>query len=73
MTPQEATAIRSQLRLRQDCLTDEWEVYTTIHGTGIFKWFKVSHETAEWYVKTFKHIVLEYINRPDISTGHINP
>lgn len=71
MTPQEATAIRAQLRLRENVMTGELEVYTTIHGTGIFKWYKVSRDIADWYYKRFR-LTWEYWNRPDIDTGHIN-
>lgn len=72
MTPQERTAIRAQLRLRYDVLTGTYEVYTTIHGTGIFKWFIITEETAIWYERNFG-LVTTSINRPDIDTGHINP
>lgn len=71
MTPQERTAIRAQLRLRRDCLTGEYEVFTTIHSTGVFRWYKVSESTARWYEVTFK-LVCTSINRPDVDTGYIH-
>lgn len=46
------TVIRSQLRIRLN-LAGIHEVYTTIHGSGVFRWFLVSSETADWYVRTF--------------------
>lgn len=49
----EAASTRSQLRVR--CVNGErsCEVYTTIHGTGVFRWIKVTKEIADWYCKHF--------------------
>jgi hypothetical protein len=56
VTRSEAAAIRNQLRYRRNHLFDCWEIYTTIHGTGVFRWMKVSQFTKDWYLMTFPGI-----------------
>jgi hypothetical protein len=55
----EAATIRAQLRIRQNHIADCWEVYTTIHGSGVFRWYKVSEFTKDWYLMRFPDIKLE--------------
>lgn len=50
----EAATIRSQLQVRFNAAFTCYEVYSTIHGSGIYKWFKVTPEIARWYCDTFK-------------------
>jgi len=47
---------RMKLRLRYNPHLKCWEVYTTVHGTFVFKWWKISDSTKEWYVKNFPEI-----------------
>ena len=54
-TRSERVEIRSKLALRQN-YNNIWEVYTTIHGTGIFKWFIITEAQAKWYQQTFPTI-----------------
>lgn len=58
----EAASIRSKLKLRIN-LEGHYEVYTTIHGTGLFKWFIIDSQSVEFYKKNF----------PDIQTVEFNP
>lgn len=64
-----AAAIRAQLALRFNTNYGCWEVYSTIHGTGIFKWFKVSENIAGWYAKKFEDIRIEGVHHVDTYTG----
>lgn len=52
----EAATIRSQLALRLDLNRNTWQVHTTQHGTGIFRWFDISEEYHQWYVQHFPDI-----------------
>jgi hypothetical protein len=65
----EALSIRNQLRLRWNTEYGCHEVYTTIHGTGVFRWFKISETLKDWYVKHFNLQVETYISVT--STGAI--
>lgn len=67
----EAQSIRSQLRLRKDYLTGECEVYTTIHGSGVFKWFRISPENYKWYCAQFPEIKFSLINFISSETGEL--
>lgn len=49
----ESAMIRSQLMLRINPETNEYEVYTTIHGSGVFRWHTIRKETARWYAQRF--------------------
>lgn len=56
----EAAAIRSQLRIRH---TEKgFEVFTTVHGSGVFKWYIIDQDRANWYLKTFPELKLETID-----------
>ena len=48
----EAASIRGQLRLRISNIGQK-EVYTTIHGTHVWRWFSVSDSDFEWYRNHF--------------------
>ena len=52
----EIAVIRSQLALRSNPVNNSYEVYTTIHGTGVFKWIGISQSTYEWYKRNFPEI-----------------
>lgn len=67
----EAAVIRSKLQLKHDVLSGEYYVYTTLHGSGHFKWFKVSHETFKWYQEKFPEISIITVNNlaPNKFTG----
>lgn len=52
--------IRMQLRLRWNTEKGCYEVYTTIHGTGVFRWFAVSEDIKDWYIKQFGLQVEKY-------------
>ena len=64
-----AKTVRSQLKLRCDTLTGEWELWTTTIPNTNFKWFKVSSDTAEWYRTNFPAIKVEHINVPNFTSG----
>lgn len=49
----EAASIRSKLRLRWNINDGCWEVYTTIHGSMVFRWFKISETTKTFYQQQF--------------------
>lgn len=67
----EAAVIRSQLSLKHDILAEEYYVYTTLHGSGHFRWFKVSKETFQWYQSNFPEIqvITENNLAPNVFTG----
>lgn len=52
---QRSSHIREQLKLRQRP-TGEWEVYTVVHGSDLFRWFIISHDKALWYTMYFPDI-----------------
>ena len=60
--------IRMQLRLRFNTEHGCYEIYSTIHGTGVFRWFKISESTKDWYMKQFGLEVEQY-SRIDGMTG----
>lgn len=43
--------IRSQLKLRRH--KDQHQVWTIIHGSGIFRWIYITTEEYEWYKTHF--------------------
>jgi hypothetical protein len=51
----EASAIRNALKLKTDTNGERW-VYTTIHGTGTFRWFKITQSVYDWYKQNFRDI-----------------
>jgi len=55
----EAARIRQQLAIRRNEQLNCWEVFTTIHGSHIFRWFRVTAEIAKWYLETFPAIKQE--------------
>lgn len=55
MKKTEVAAARTQLKLRQRP-TGEWEVYATIHGTMVFRWWIISEEQKDWYIREFPNI-----------------
>lgn len=65
--PLEAKSIRESLKLRHIISDNSYEVYTTIHGSGIFKWFRITKETAEWYSKQFSLQIEEYHMKVHVS------
>ena len=52
----EAEAIKAKLKLRFNTELQVWELYTTIHGTGTFRWFQISQSTRDWYRYYFPKI-----------------
>lgn len=70
ITKTEAKAIRDNLALRYNMLYSCYEIYTSIHGSGIFRWMKVTDDIAEWYKNHFGLTVSEYL-QPSINTGGI--
>jgi hypothetical protein len=52
--PFESSRIRRELKLRQT--KEGWEVYTTIHGSGVFRWFRLSESESDWYIRNFPEI-----------------
>ncbi len=55
----EAAAIRAKLVLRFNAVADRWEVYTTIHGTGVFRWYAITNDIFNWYRRNFPSIKIE--------------
>jgi len=51
-----AAASRAMLKLRFNTQANTWEVYATIHGTQVYRWFAISPEYKEWYVRNFPEI-----------------
>ncbi len=70
MTPQERASIRAQLRVRR-LLDGTYEVYTTVHGSGVFRWIKVTKDIAEWYRDTFQLDYQNHWNDVNMSTGEL--
>lgn len=68
ITREEARAIRSQLALRFNTLYNCYEVYTSVHGSGVFKWMKCTDDVANWYKEHFKLNVTSYL-QPSLRTG----
>jgi hypothetical protein len=66
----EARMIRKNLALRFNTLYNCYEVYTAIHGTGVFRWMKITDEVCDWYKKTFSLTVTKYI-QPSVNSGGI--
>lgn len=66
----EAKLIREKLALRFNTLFNCYEVYTTIHGSGVFRWIKITDEVCEWYKKQFNLTVTSYL-QPSRVTGGI--
>jgi hypothetical protein len=66
----EAALIKKNLRMRFNTLYGCHEVYTTIHGSGVFKWMTVSDETADWYREQFGLKIDTYL-QPSLRTGGI--
>lgn len=64
----ELQAIRAKLSLRYNMAFSCYEVYTTIHGSGVFRWYKITDEIADWYKNHFDLTVTQYL-QPSISTG----
>lgn len=64
----EAAEIRRNLRMRFNTLNGCHEVFTTIHGSGVFKWMMCSNETATWYKEHFNLEVEAYL-QPSLRTG----
>ena len=52
----EAAVIRSHLKLRENKQLQCWEVYTTAHGTGVYRWFRISHTDVSWWKRNFPEI-----------------
>lgn len=52
----EIASIRNKLQLRFLPEDNVWEVFTTIHGTDIFRWFKISESTKDWYLENFPEL-----------------
>lgn len=52
----EAAMIRDKLQLRRNRVEDCWEVYTTIHGSQLFRWYKISESIKNWYIGNFPEI-----------------
>jgi hypothetical protein len=46
---------RSQLKLRKNS-EGHWEVYASVYGTFIFRWWKISDEQMRWYKANFPEI-----------------
>ena len=58
ITRTEAALIRNKLAVRFNDSRGCYEVYTTIHGSGIFKWFTISAAIYQWYIQTFPDIAV---------------
>lgn len=72
----EAAVIRSQLALRINQIDDSFEVYTTIHGSGVFKWFKITRQNYEWYKRQFpdiKHAAMPCMEYDGAITDNFQP
>jgi hypothetical protein len=50
----ENESIRSKLELRWNKTYNCYEVYTTIHGTGVFRWIRLDDAGARWYAQVFE-------------------
>jgi len=68
-TAREVAEIKSKLALRFNNLFNCYEVYSTIHGTGVFRWMKITDDVAEWYKKSFNLIVTTYVQPSSVSGG----
>lgn len=64
----EAQAIRAALKLRFNTIFNCYEVYTTVHNSGVFRWYKITDEVAEWY-KTHFSLQVETYLQPSLNTG----
>lgn len=64
----EAAVIKSKLALRFNTVFNCYEVYTTFHGSGIFKWYMITDGVAEWYKEHFGLTVQTYV-QPSLRTG----
>jgi hypothetical protein len=54
-------AQRSQLKLRR-MPSGTWQVYASIHGTSTYKWWMISDEKKDWYLREFPEIpVIPYL------------
>ena len=51
----EQAYIRNKLVLRQE-IDKTWAIYTTIHGTHVYRWFTITDAQAVWYKQTFPKI-----------------
>lgn len=52
----EAAVIKNNLAIRYSTIYNCWQVYTTIHGTGVFRWLSVTESVKNWYLQTFPGI-----------------
>lgn len=66
----EAAEIKRNLKLRFNTLYDCHEVYTTIHGSGVFNWMQCTRQVAAWYEEHFGLSVESYL-QPSLRTGGI--
>lgn len=75
-TPKELAdqSIRNQLALRWNATHGCPEVFTTIHGTGVFRWYKITDAVAVWYRRQFPEIKMQHEKGElfDETSGAIN-
>jgi hypothetical protein len=64
----EQNFIRSKLAIKHDALLDEYSVYTTTHGSMVFRWYKCTKESFEWY-KTQFNLTPMVVNQPNKFNG----
>jgi len=70
----ERESIRSQLRVRWNTEYGCYEVHTTIHGSGVFRWFKITEGLKNWYVNKFNIQVEPYVAvNPNGTLKNFNP
>ena len=62
MNKVEAASIRAQLKLRYNHDLKIYQVYTTVHGSGVFRWYNINRKEAEWYCENFNLTIEEYSN-----------
>jgi hypothetical protein len=65
----EAAVIRNKLALRYSIESNCWEIFTTVHGSGVFKWYKISENTKKWYIDNFPELCM---HRPVAMTLQVN-
>lgn len=66
----EGREIRKKLALRFNLLYNCHEVYTSIHGSHVFRWMKITDDVAKWYKESFGLSVSTYL-QPSAMTGGI--
>jgi hypothetical protein len=68
----EAAVIRNKLALRYSIESNCWEIFTTVHGSGHFRWYKISENTKKWYVDNFPELAVISNRQLAMQQAHAN-